>query len=617
MLMHYVKAILRHALNFLDSHIPILVSLIFLFLLYFVIYQVIRTAIAGKHKLYDKSDMIISGIISVALTVILMILVLSEKRLYTYDAAHYWYRTVIIGNRFFSRGTTYILTILQSINNDIYNSLLALILAPWVRLLGNSYPVFELVQIIMFLIPTIWISSLLIMNIVKDAGYENVKLWYIFTAMSTCYLLYLPIMDGKVGIAGLLCASSAFLLCYTWKLGKVDLKKCVYLSVLLIYALFFRKYYAYLVVGFVVFLFFYWLFSNFKDKKKLKISAINYISTGIISCLILFTFFYPFIKNILLADYADMYEAYNTISNLEKVKGLFNYIGFVYLVIIVLGIVISFKNKKLRLLISTLLISIVMELILIYKVQSLSMHHYNIIAIQICILIGIGISCILSFLSKIKWLRTTVAILMLCGFVINFTQSLSITKLDNEYKLMANVVFVPEIREDIHVIKEMDAQLIDLHEQGYDGGVYVLETSKTFNNDMLRKLYAPRTIRPYKIIISPLVDKRDGFQVEFFDADIVTVSDPQYTQRSEHSKVVWSLYSEFIDDASPIRDNYKLYKSYTLDNDVTVDLYLKINEYTEDEILYLKEKFNEYYSDYPRLFSRRFDKYIADQKSKQ
>jgi hypothetical protein len=50
--------------------------------------------------------------------------------------------------------------------------------------------------------------------------------------------------------------------------------------------------------------------------------------------------------------------------------------------------------------------------------------------------------------------------------------------------------------------------------------------------------------------------------------------------------------------------------SFVIESGVKVNVFIKIEDFTKVEVLYLADKFDDYYSNYPELFRDRFSDYI-------
>jgi hypothetical protein len=156
----------------------------------------------------------------------------------------------------------------------------------------------------------------------------------------------------------------------------------------------------------------------------------------------------------------------------------------------------------------------------------------------------------------------------------------------------------PIIRSDISTLKSIGAFLSEtMLPADY---VYVLASSDAYNDDILRNTYLP-IAPPVNVSGTRHIDKRDGFPYYFFDATYVIVSDPIQTHvEPSGQRVITVLADAILSGECP---NLVKIKSYKIQDDITINIYHKVFEYSPIFIEKLQNEFQNYYPDYPNLYN--------------
>ena len=581
----------------------ICISLILLTTYYFFVCNVIKRC--GLLQLIKDMKinqmMFILGLLFVT-NIFLLSVLLKDRYLYFWDFGGYWGVAIEQSSNMFATPFQTMRDLYMSINNDEYNKLIPCLIALPLRLLGKDFEMYGLIIYNMFVVPTFVSIYLAIMNILKDGACKASVA--IFFVICSCATFYSPILLGYLDAFALLNLSLAFLVLSSdfWK--EYSFGKSVLLGISLILSMLGRRYFAFAVVGIVVAVVLASIYKLIisKNKKEVLLMLLKTaVTVGITMATPMLMFFRKFLKNSADGTIKEAYSAYQSGTMVSNYIFLVKYFGLVSIVLALLGVILWIKNKKNVEYLIVIIVSFFVTTFLFYRVQSMGNHHYYLTVVPISILMGLAITILYGHRNKSIYILTVVLTLSnLAVSVTNMTPPQTISCLWTNQKLR------PQIRGDIPEIQAMASDLKALSNEGHVS--YVLASSTIINDDIIRKVYMPdELVSVPNLCVSNHVDLRDGFPTAFLTADIVLVANPVQYHLSEDSQRVVCLLAEEFTENKELAKNFVELKNYTLDDGVTVTMYQKVSEYTEEQKQYLRDLFNQYYSDYPELFNDRIN----------
>jgi hypothetical protein len=557
-------------------------------------------------------EILVSLVIYLGLLVVFFWLLRQENTIHYSDSGAYWYKTLeIVKQLLYADWQEVLSSVYDSINHTSYNSLLALMIAFPFNLAGGSYVDFEFCVFILFLLPSMFLTSLFFKKIIAIYEYKDISLPVLTLVAGLFPMVIYPALNGMIGSAGLMIVVASFYMIIDRDFSKRDIKQDIVLALLLIYAFLMRRYFSIWVVGFVIFLLIYWLFMNIKDKKAMVNALISYATIGAISLSILLLFFKGLLLRNIGFDYSKGYSVYNSGNLGFKWLTVAYSIGGICLVIMLIGVIMDLIAKRKKPLGVWLLVNIIITGSVIFAIQDMAHHHQYIIAMQVCAMVFIGILHINNMMYKRKILRPMALVLILALLAVNFMQSVSIIA-PYRNRLFSNNIYKPEIREDMDSLREIDGYFAQLENQGKQG-VYLVGTH-TVCEDLLYKLNAPDFSKGYELMYVTQVDASNGFYTSFFDADVIAIEDFAKNEKIEGgSKVITYLKQEFLDsEYRMIADNYDKVKTFAFKDDINVHVFVKQKPFDVADIAYLKGRYERAYPDERELFADRFDAYIQD-----
>lgn len=521
-----------------------------------------------------------------------------ERAIHFWDSSLYWSTSIVFTNNLFSNFSATIKMLYSSILNDDYNMVPSIVLSLPLKLFGYSYSIYALSIFNLYLLPVLFLITLLIRKILKDNDQlTNYSLTYsiIVPFLFTPFLI--PLMSGYLDASGMYFAILLLILIYSDRFENIDVYRDLVFTFLLIMLLLTRRWYAYFAIGLIasfglMSLIRILIESKAKKLKSLIFFIINMVVIGLSTLLVLTIFFRSFLVRSLFNNYSQTYSAYQSGTYIKNLFLLFQYIGPLLILIILPGIVFFYLKKRNSYFGSGLLLMTIISFSLFVQVQSLGVQHYYILALPLCLFLTTGICQFLVFKKK-KWINLLFSIVF--GFILmwNFFQIFEpgLSSLRNS-AVLSNAAVYPVVRTDIKQINDMVNYLKHLTDNN-GKKVYVLSSSAVLNGSIVSNADMPRELNALpSILMTHDVDLRDGFPNNFFLADYVVTTDPvQFHLQPENQKVVGAL-NNFV------RQNlgsFRLQRIFYLDGEVKAYVYKRVDTFNKRSLEDLHSYFESSY----------------------
>ncbi|MEG2679755.1 MAG: hypothetical protein RR949_07405 [Oscillospiraceae bacterium] len=173
---------------------------------------------------------------------------------------------------------------------------------------------------------------------------------------------------------------------------------------------------------------------------------------------------------------------------------------------------------------------------------------------------------------------------------------------------LPSFTFASPQREDIAQLVALRSFVDELSNRG-EKSAAVVSSSFLFNGDTYQNVYpsmgipqgdGPKT----QMIYMGSVDKRDGFSWNVLTADYLLVPDPVQTHLGEENQQVMALLAHDVLDGVGMGTAYqKLETSFTLTGDVTVFVFERTREITQEERQTLSARLTALYPAYAQLYA--------------
>lgn len=575
----------------------------------FMIYALNQVDLIEYIKKTNKNDVIY--IMSIACISVFFILRESALNnvIYSWDSFINWCPAVIHSEALFYDSINSLKVAYSSINNTDYNDFLGLIMALPLHIIGKDFIIFTLIVWSMFFLPS---AVVLIFSLNKFFEMQNLKI--VSYPLMFILLLLIPAVSSQVfyGYAYIsFLLPGAVMLALVLEHNNKSLKKYILLGLLSILLVIQNRTSTYMVIGFWIATLSFDVFYLGNYKKEMLILIKKYTIVFISNILILTIFFNGFFERSVFNNFKTAYSAYALgLSLIERYYGVFLYLGIVVIITAILGFILGIIRKELRAISFMMIIWTLIPIVMLNMILQMNGHQMYDIIIPLYVLISILFVTIINYINKYKLLML-VTYSLLFIFSINFFYAFSEVQRSEYWGYQHH----PLKRDDVDSVRYVVSQLQNLC--GEDKRLYVISSGATLNDDCFRRAYFPKEIISLPTIQpSPHVDLRDGFNLTFFDSDIVVVLDPIQTHMLPKDQQVVIIPAEVMLSKNIYSDKFNMISEYVLypnKSDLTSEIRVKVFERKERlnilDVNYIEEKFDDVYPNEKKLFHDRFEKY--------
>lgn len=549
--------------------------------------------------------------VSSVFLMIIMALMAREKCVYYWDYGSYWYKTLWYQDTLSTNLLDAIKNLVFSIESYEYNDLACAVISVPLKVFGNSYFAFVVLNVAMFYIPNAFLMALTFCKVLEKHTLGGGKIVYTYIYILLCPVALLPILMGYVDIIGMLPLTTAYLLMMDRDFEKIDIAKDACLGISLLWVVLLRRYYAYAAVGGAVFALLYWLTYGATKKEpfyRFKTKVLDMLLSVAVPAIILGSFFPHFLVNSILNNHSYAYSAYKSTDIWGEWMLFVQYFGLLFFTCMVIGILYCIGKKARRLIIGILL-GLFATCVMFFRIQDMNPHHYYIVVFPTCLLIFLGLHGLISVAGKSLLLTRGVQILVIFVLTVNFLMSIGV---GTAYKsiLWGERTYTPLVRSDLNALHTLELNLENLSDKGYQS-VYCTASTPILNHDILYKLNAPDFNTNIKYVNVPQVDLRDGFSTDFFECDVIIACDPPQYHLWQGQEVILKLNEVMLTD-NMFSDNYELNSEYLLDEGVKAMVFVKKESLDRWDIEYIQNIFETIYPEYPELFSDRIAAYLNE-----
>ncbi len=522
---------------------------------------------------------IILALLTVLLTAGLVILYVNREHFfYYYDYAGFEAVTADLAHTFLKDSQSAWKLVKGSIDLD-YNYLFALPVIPLIQYLGEQRLVYELGIALLYQFPYFLSLGLIASRLFPERSRQG--FWItVFIAMLVP-VVWAPVLRGYPDVGG---AFLVALMIFIFILDDTLRSDWQVLAIGLLAALavIFRRHFAYPVIAFYAAALTFFIIraispptpsqeraavdSCFRSRWGIFLfRCLRLLTAALISLVVMALLARTLLVRMLTVDFNALYASYQ--ATLSLLLGYYSGLyGWFLIAMAVLGFIIAL-NKRLVKVPALLFISIFTAISFIawIMVSRQVGFHYS---LHLSILVVLGLAALVLGIQRINTpaLRLVVLVSFLLILGANFVSSLFVppnitAAWAQGLQKARSFSFPPLFNPDYKTVKEL---LVFLRTAGGpDTQVYVVDSSRNMNSDMLRlaeqKLYGREDIY-LEMLNVPIVDSRDAYPLEeLMRADFVVVSTPpQVHMLPENQKIVLSMHDAFFDGWEIAQDFRKL-----------------------------------------------------------
>lgn len=531
-----------------------------------------------------------------------------EHFIYYWDFSAYWNTSIQFNNLISTDFIAGLKQIYASILRDDYSVFPSVFLSLPLKILGTSYTSYVLSIYTCFLYPFSIIVCLLCIKI-SQALELNTRLnnFLIFLIAFSFPIAIAPMLGGYLDSIGLIFVSLSLIILFNSQFERLNLKSAFLIALALVVLTFTRRWYGFWIVSFfcsisLTYLIKWLLDKEFKFRQLLYV-FINVFIIGLASGLSLVIFFNEFIRRSLMNNFQNAYSAYYFGDLLSNIKNMYYHYGLFIILIAIVGFIGMLLKKKTRYISLFLFFNVIISFFLFIRIQSFASQHYYLLTTNILILFTFGVILIISYSSKVKYLRLICSLiiiyLFMCNFLVTFT-NINFKAVTAFGPILSDFKQTPRVRTDIQELNNLKDFLKNKTSENHKA--YVVSSSGILNDDILRQIDMPEINNALPFLnLTHHVDLRDGFPDTFFTSDFIVVATPtQYHLDESGQKVIGVLASEVT--SGSLKDHFKALRSFQLDNNVQAIVLQKISPITQGQINDISKIFKKSYPNNPDLF---------------
>ncbi len=558
-------------------------------------------------KALTRIDWIFSFFILFGVTGIICILIKQNHFIYYWDYGREWTTAISVSHDLFETPLGALKGIYHSINEQDYNRFMPILIALPLRLLGNSFARYVVINQFFYMCPALFLISLLTYKILRKFQINRSKFWNILLFIGATPIIYYVLLDGFMDPPILLLISGVLMLSLDFDFCRIDVSRCVLIAIGLLLLVLFRRHFAYWVVGYVfsvLFVAIYQFANNKEERKKIFINyVIDMFVIGGISLAVLLTAFNRFLMRSVFNNFYYAYKAYD-VSYADKFGRILIVFGWgILFMTIVLAPLMCRFYKGLVAVVAMYFINVILATFLLWRELQMNWHQYYLIVIQVMIMACIGLFGLAERLEKKEGIiLTTVGIAWgMSSMIICYVPVFNGVNICN---LFSTRYYEAKVRNDLEDVNSLIDCVNSLANESNGKWAYVVSSSQILNSDTLKKARLPLNNNPVPHLYDTKnVDLRDGFPVELFGTDVVIVGEPKQIHTPEETQQIITYFTELIlDSDSYLGRHYDFVDRFKLDNGVIANVYIRNSHYDREDYEKLQQHFDEIYGDYPELF---------------
>ncbi|MCH5212756.1 MAG: hypothetical protein J1G06_07060 [Oscillospiraceae bacterium] len=531
------------------------------------------TKIKAAFKSVTRKDIIFAAAVLVILNILMILFCLNNKTICFWDNAGFWITSHELADVYRNQGIIELMKqIMDSVFTTDYNYIIALPATALTLLFGNTRLVFILGIANIYLYPLMLLIYAFARGSVKKPCFAAA-----ITLISLPLMFYIT-KEGYVDVGAILFAMAAMIL---WMRSGEDksVERFIIIGVLLFISMILRRWLVFFVVSYIAALAVDCIF--YRKSAVPVVSVLAAITVPLVS------FFQPYITLKLMADYGDMYAAYDR-GLYTDIIGFTHVFGIIIMAVVVISMIMLCIFKKTRQRGMFLAIQIAVCFAVFVHIQSHDQQHLLLyipaFACTLCIAIGAVVS------GRIK----LPAMVVCCLYALVSVYGVTLGASDNTKRpaLIADTTCLPARRYDTGEVLRL-VRWLDKNVGEKNKHAAILASSLAFNREILCNAEGSLNVTPISmankeeyLMWLPQVDSRDGVFYPIYDADYVITSDPIQLHMSEENQQSVVIPARTFLNGENIANAYKkLDESFSLgwDGSIHVYIYEKQREATIEE----------------------------------
>lgn len=409
-------------------------------------------------------------------------------------------------------------------------------------------------------------------------------------------ILHATFIYGQPDLFGLALIFLIISLTIDYDFTKIEVERLVLILLTTFMLVICRRWYLYWVVSYYFCYIIKIVINAITNKQDLKKIIKNILLYGIVVIIFFLVTLFPLIKNVLFSNYSDNYSFYYAGGFVIEIINQVNHLGYLALIIMLIGILYGIVNKKYRFVTVLALIQYVIIIFLFTRIQNMGLHH-SLILLPIYLYL-MYLFIILGF--SYKKLKRPLIVVLLLVVIMNFIFGICNI---NFVSLFTDISLRVPKQENYEQIESVAKWLQrNLNEKNT---AYMITHNNTYNPDKFRNFYMPdQTIANYLPYGSAVIGVHK-FPIELFDSKYVITTSPFENISMEYK------YNDVLERLIEM-DVFALKKKFAMGYGNDLLIYERKKEITLEEVNLYKEALIEESKKYPNLYLDVINNYIKE-----
>ena len=586
-----------------------------IFALLFLGILIFETIKESKIKIDYKWILAVS-ITSLIVIALYAIIIYYRKYGYSWDNKIYYVRQMNLLDMFNNSFFEGIKTIIKTTYFEDYGYFLLSFTSMIFNFTNRTINAFIMTYTVVTIIPLVLIYISIIYKLIQKYELKNKNMIILLSSILIIAfpLLYKAAIFGQPDFIGLIFVGLIILLTIDYDFSNIDIKKCVLLFLSTLCLIITRRWYIYWVISYYICYALLLFIKNLinKDYKKLKSITKNLIIFGIVSIIIAGIILSPMIYRIVKNNFFSSYAAWNTSGLSGEINSQLYRIGWIYLSIMILGLIYGIQNKNFRLETLQMLFTGVLTLILFTRIQNMGDHQSLLLVptyIYLFLIYIIGINQI----DKI-WARRVLQVITFIVLLSTIFGTLTENKYFYNNKLYTSISLKPTIREDYDTIGEIDKFVLENCDEEHKA--YINAATSLYCSDIFKSHIFPDMSLQNVISYENSINSVHGFPTDIFKTKYLFVTNIDLEATGAKKGTIIEKINKAIKEDEETKDTWKFFKEYKMSNDVTFYVYERVKEFDAKEAEYWMKIFEKETEEFPNLFGNRIQSYLQNVKSK-
>lgn len=589
-------------ISLLFSTINNLATIIFgIWSLFFLIFLMHNCCLIANIKL-SKKDIINISLVSIFIVSIYGIILMKNKDIYTWDRLNYYLGELDLIDCFHNSFFKGIFKIISSTFYHDYGLFLSSFnLFPFM-ITNLSEKVFIFCYSITILVPIVVTFYINIKKIMNLNAIKNRIIMFLCVFLVVLFpLLHKAAIDGQPDFVGLIFINLIILLTIDFDFTKLDIKRCVFLSMCIFCLVISRRWYMFWLLGYGLSFFCYVLYKFIiikKSDKKVFIKNITKTLIIIISPTVILLL--PMWIRIIKQDFSN-YVAWNIGGYILELNNQQQFIGLAFVFILIMGMIYGLVNKNTRKFCFLNIVTLILSFVLFVRTQNM-WYHQSLLLYPCYIYIMVNFIILVAKLhNKIVKVFYIISITIL--IILNFSSS--IFNINN--KLMTNISLSPVVRNDYDEVLQVTNFIVN---NTNSNDLVYINTAGFYAAQSFRSVLYPNRQLDSIIVYESSIDNVHGFPIDSIAvAKYIIVSNVTIESTGAKPGHIIPAINDSLNNDSPIKGKFKLVKEFKMNDEIVLYCYERITEYDKKESDYWKSVFEEQTKQYPELFGNRIDSF--------